>query len=177
MQDLAVIITQNSKIKNSLFVASSGGYECEKAIDESENTGGFHILFILFYTSYNNLFFQAWYSYSDRDYENWIQLNFNRWILIFFLLSHIYNTIHSIFANFRPIQVQQLELKNSVYLREKPRSVCTVQYIEERGSFVFQSWMQIGCRLIRKRLDKTSKNLLFIFIYKKYILSYIFSSG
>jgi hypothetical protein len=78
LQDLAVIITQNSKIKNSLFVASSGGYECEKAIDESENTGGFHILLILFYTSYNNLFFQAWYSYSDRDYENWIQLNFNR---------------------------------------------------------------------------------------------------
>ena len=45
---MAVIITQNSKIKNSLFVASSGGYECEKAIDENENTGGFHI-FILFY--------------------------------------------------------------------------------------------------------------------------------
>jgi type IV secretory pathway TrbL component len=48
LQDLAVIITQNSKIKHSLFVASSGSCECERAIDESENTGGFHI-FILFY--------------------------------------------------------------------------------------------------------------------------------
>jgi hypothetical protein len=48
LQDLAVIITQNSKIKNSLFVASSGGYECEKALDDDGNTGGFHI-FILFY--------------------------------------------------------------------------------------------------------------------------------
>ena len=72
---MAVIITQNSKIKNSLFVASSGGYECEKALDDDGNTGGFHILFILFYTSYNNLFFQAWFSNSNND---WIQLNFNR---------------------------------------------------------------------------------------------------
>ncbi len=49
LQYLAVILTQNSITKNSLFVASRQ-WECEKAIDESERTGKFHILnfFILY---------------------------------------------------------------------------------------------------------------------------------
>ncbi len=41
---MAVILTQNSETKNSLFVASVWGHECEKAIDDNGNTGEFHIL-------------------------------------------------------------------------------------------------------------------------------------
>jgi hypothetical protein len=37
-------LTQNSETKNSLFVASVWGHECEKAIDDNGNTGEFHIL-------------------------------------------------------------------------------------------------------------------------------------
>jgi hypothetical protein len=43
LQDLAVILTLDSKTKTSLFVASYG-YACEKAIDENKNTGEFYIL-------------------------------------------------------------------------------------------------------------------------------------
>jgi hypothetical protein len=43
LQYLAVILTQNSITKNSLFVASRE-WECEKAIDDSERTCKFHIL-------------------------------------------------------------------------------------------------------------------------------------
>ena len=46
---MAVIITQNSKIKSSLFVASSGGYECEKAIDDNGKTGEFLILNLFYF--------------------------------------------------------------------------------------------------------------------------------
>jgi hypothetical protein len=45
-----VILTQDSKTKTSLFVASYG-YECEKAIDGDGNTGEFYILkFLILYT-------------------------------------------------------------------------------------------------------------------------------
>ncbi len=37
-------MTQNSKTKNSLFVASVCCFECEKAIDDDANTGEFQIL-------------------------------------------------------------------------------------------------------------------------------------
>lgn len=132
LQYLAVILTQNSITKNSLFVASRE-WECEKAIDDSERTGKFHILNFFYFIQ---VIIFSFFKHGVAKTLGKIGIGFNLISIGEYYkqcLVTIYNNIYICF-NFRPVQVQQLALRSSVWAEHRPKSVCTIQYPCSNGN-------------------------------------------